>query len=673
MPIIDRDGRPFSARTVDEDERMLAEEIAGLTADEQEVLRTLVAEAEQGRTDLVDIMAEAEYERIPVDPLTFLTDPYYLGETGASMWPKLREDFVDLFNGGYTEAIMGGSLGAGKSYFVTTALAYILYQMSCLRDPQRAYGIDPGSYIYIAILAKTEKVARRVPVEELLAKINRSPYFEDVFPHKTVISELEIRFHKKIMVVAGSTASSATIGLNIFAGMIDEAAFMGTEKHIDRYGKHGTSDRSEVIYKAITRRMKSRFQRSGKLPGCFFLVSSKDRPSAFIETRIREAKTEADPSVFVRERATWDVKPREAFSAKTFSVVVGNDRVRSKVLASDKEAAVFREMGCHVIEVPEDYRKDFERDPEGSIKDIAGIATEAVSPFIHRVEAIGEAEDPTLPRPLVEDEWVAGTRLEILWRNIAALLTRKIPGGFEEEFWRPRRHPNAIRYVHIDPSLTGDSTGLTMAHVASWTEVVRRAADGNEYVELAPIIETDLMLRVIPPAGDEILLSDVRSIVYQFQEHGFQVGYVSMDSYQSADGLQQFRRRGVEAEVVSVDRTRDPYDTLKTCLYEHRLRYYPHKVLQRELHQLQRTPAGKIDHPATGTKDVADSLAGSVFSLTIKMPGRPIPMTPGLRTGRDEAEDHSWVTGGKVPVSSADPRPVTKRSVDDLPMPFTKG
>jgi hypothetical protein len=52
----------------------------------------------------------------PVDIRTFLTEPYFLGETGASLWPKLLDDIVELFEGQYEEALLGGSLGWGKCH-----------------------------------------------------------------------------------------------------------------------------------------------------------------------------------------------------------------------------------------------------------------------------------------------------------------------------------------------------------------------------------------------------------------------------------------------------------------------------------------------------------------------------------------------------------------------------
>ena len=701
MPILDDKGRPRSVRTEDEEEELLLEQISRLPPDEQEALREVHDIAIGGRWGEYEQLAEIEYARKPVGIETFLTDPYFLGESGNSLWPRLRADMIELFEGDYYEGVLGGSIGWGKSFFATCAMAYTIYQMSCLRNPQKTYGIDSGSYIYIAMLSVTEKVARRVAVNELIGKIEHSRYFKEHFPLKAAPSQLEIKFPSQIQVVAGSTGSSAIIGLNVFAGFIDESSFMGDAKEVDRSGKFIAADNGEKIYKSIIRRMKSRFQRAGRLPGVLLTVSSKERPGAFIEKRVREAREQGDKHFFVREYATWDVKPAEFFSQETFKVVAGNDKIQSRILTSDdpKEEERYRELGLQVIEVPVDYRPDFERDIDGSLRDVAGIATESVSPFMQRTDTIFDAADPTLPMGTRDEdgtpieEWVANRPLQIHWPSIAVQFERKLAGGFVEVGWRPLRHPNAIRYVHIDASLTGDATGLAIGHIANWTEVVRRAFGGDEYTELAPVLETDLLLRIIPPPGDEILLSDVRNIVYQYIEHGFPVGYGSMDQYQPADSSQQFRKRGIEAERVAVDRTTEPYDVLKGAFYEKRIRTQAHAHLAIELRNLQRVPTSggrvKIDHPklmtgpkgnqVRGTKDLADALAGLVYGITQRSPGRPIPPMLGTSDSAtsDKKDDPSWVTGGSVMVGEDSGRNPSRGGMvkpgGGPPLPFVKG
>ena len=222
MTILDINGRPRSERTDEEELRILRQDIERLPPEEQAALKEVYASLLSEESEPYEALSEAEYRVAPVDIRTFLTEPYFLGETGASLWPKLTDDLVSLFEGNYEEAVFGGSLGWGKSFCSTTAMAYVLYQMSCLRNPQRAYGIDIGSHIYVAMISVTEKVAKRVVINELIGKIRHSRYFQEHFPSKEAPSQLEVRFPNNIQVVAGSTTSSAMIGLNVFSGIIDE-------------------------------------------------------------------------------------------------------------------------------------------------------------------------------------------------------------------------------------------------------------------------------------------------------------------------------------------------------------------------------------------------------------------------------------------------------------------
>jgi hypothetical protein len=605
------------------------------------------------------------------------------------------QDVYDLSVPETENAVVNGIV-IHNSFFSTTAMAYVVYQMSCLRNPQRAYGIDPGSNIYVAMLSVTEKVAKRVVINELIGKIRHSRYFQDHFKGKEAPSQLEVRFPKNVQVVAGSTGSSAVIGLNVFSGLIDEASFLGESKKLDRHGREVVVDLGETIYKSIIRRMKSRFQRVGRLPGVLLLASSKERPSAFIEKRVQQARETDDPMVFVMEYSTWDVLPRDRFSDKFFKVVVGTERISSRILSGDpEEEQRYRDLGLQIIEVPEDYRIDFTQDIDGSLRDIGGVATDVVSQYMNRTEKVYDCQDATLEYPVGEDEssgpmeqWVANIPLPIMWHRIAKPFKRRLPGGFEEDAWQPIRHPQAVRFVHIDTSYSGDNSGITIAHIAGWTEVVRRDAMGDEYNELAPRIEADLVLGVIPPPGDEIMLADLRGIVYQFVAHGFAVVYASLDSFQSIDTIQQFNKHGIEAEVVSIDRTTEPYDTLKTVIYEDRFRMAPHSVAIKEFRYLQRVPKRggqvKIDHPkknpdgTPGSKDIADSIAGVVYALSKKAPGRPMAPMMSSRESFDEKQDDTWVTGGKVLVQSTHVQGKRQTVVDDRGngssiLPFLKG
>ena len=122
---------------------------------------------------------------------------------------------------------------------------------------------------------------------------------------------------------------------------------------------------------------------------------------------------------------------------------------------------------------------------------------------------------------------------------------------------RPLLHPKAPRSVHIDPSLTGDATGFCMAHIGGWKDVERRSDTlSAPFFERAPIYVVDVILQIVPPPGDEIVLAEIRSLIYELNSHGYTITNVTVDSYQCFTGDTKVRLldgRSVSFEDLSTE------------------------------------------------------------------------------------------------------------------------
>ena len=1014
-------GRARSERTLQEQLQLLQQDINALSADERATLLLALQELENSTptsegpaptSTLLDSFARVEWERQPVDVEQFIKDEYYLGKTCDNLYPKLLEDMKELFSGGYHECVLSGSIGWGKTFFASIGVCRLLYELSCMRDPQKSYGLAPGSVIAITCFSVNEMLAMKVVFENIINKLQASPYFKEHFPYE--LTKKEMRFpSKKLWLAARASTDSSALGLNTIGALVDEclhadawvlladgctarvedlcaqgeaivqtfdfaqdrsvaakaffkrstdqecfdvrldtgeclraswnhpvavrrgvqylfitvrdivdgdevltfgevdsrapcrtrgedqaalgggeddpfvgrsprsgcsacesvtcggsveaasthvwgiesaewrvavgraesahrcrtkgsnrepgnaciaveatdweedshprvqAGIGGAEPHArlsshgriaaedlrvkrvaaeegrlplfgvcdaDKSGAYGTSlsvgapsrgdtrcapgrdalrvrgvfgavsvgwsqaedgagfpgdvgrrdaacsgseaprvhvqpsrtreddrrdaalrgarlgvrglgrtlavgrvvsksslgvlptydvsvpgyevfvadgvlvhntnfmpdipksmrgrmgtevtGRAQSIYNTIKRRMKSRFSRQGQLPGMLFIVSSKKTKDDFTAKLIRTMKTDA--SMFVRDYAQWDVKPEEFFTAKKFPVLCGNEATPSKILTED-EAAVLRskelDEGLVILDVPEEFRSDFENDLEGAIRDIGGISTVAMSPFIQRREKLVAAVDSRLAHPFSTLEYEIGTPASFEWGR----MVRAYKNHHGEMVWQPLINPSAPRHVHIDPSLSGDCTGLVMAHVAGMKDVTRRK-DGKAHVERLPIFLVDLALRIRPPTAGEIDLGDVRQLVYMLRDHGYRISLLTMDRYNSADTLQQVRKKGIKSELLSVDLKTDPYDHLKTAFYEGRVVMYDYPPLLHELQQLEKDHRkNKVDHPPHGSKDIADAMAGALFSLSqTRASGSALPILPGL-------------------------------------------
>lgn len=642
----------------------IVNDLTGLDSDEIEFVLEMLTSEELGKE-----VSFVEYKHDPVDMHTFLMDPYYMGVVGRTLFPKWIEDLIEMFSGNYHEAIIGGAIGTGKSTFAHVAVIRMLYEASCLRNPQASYGIMDGTPICFANVGVNKTNAQKVVFEGIASKLQLSKYFMDQYtPSKK--SSKEIVFADNIQITPGSSTETGVIGMNILGGIIDESNFFDSGKmkapQKASHARWGHYSKAEVLYSAIQRRMKSRFMRYGKLPGILLLISSKKTVHDFTEKRIRESQ--GDPTVFVRDYAQYDVKDRKYFSPKTFSVLIGNDRVSSRILA-ENEVEEFKgkvddggkEM--YVIDVPDDFRTDFENDVEGAIRDVAGIATHAISNFIQKREKIYEMINHSRSHPFSEVSYDMSKGGGFLWN----LIVRQNDSGEYE----PLLNPKAVRHAHLDLSLTGCSAGLAIGHISHYTDVVRkrRGPDGSIslHKEIAPYIVFDIVLQIIPPLGDEIDLAGVRALIYDLAEHGFPIRFVSMDTFQSAETRQHLTKKGFRAEHISTVSSTEPYDCAKTALYENRVDCYNYEILNDELKGLEKNEeTNKIDKKASGSKDVADCFAGVIVSLTTKVKHRLPAMELGTSESKIDDKD-DWILQTKHANFDKDGKPVER------PLPFLKG
>jgi hypothetical protein len=308
---------------------------------------------------------------------------------------------------------------------------------------------------------------------------------------------------------------------------------------------------------------------------------------------------------------------------------------------------------CVLIDVPEDFRTDFESNLESSIRDIAGVATVSVNPYIQRRDKIATAMENNREHPFTVVIYDPSRGGNFIWDRLVDTKMVRGASGVREPMWKPLINPDVPRHVHIDPSLRGDATGLCMSHICGYKQVIRRTEDGRQFAERAPVYYVDLVLQIVPPIGGEIVLGDLRHLVYDLSGHGFMITRVSLDSWQSADTIQQMKQRGYRAEVLSVDVTPDPYDNLKTALYEDRVQLYNYPPLRKELETLQEDRRGrrrKIDHPPTGSKDCSDALAGCLYTLSQRSINEPLPIIQHSAYAQDPwmPEQHQAALAGML-------------------------
>ena len=639
MPIVQEHGRWRSVRTPDERKTAATNLVAKLDPRERTMLQKILNDYQTtGKSGIVGEVAEIEWDEQPMPVAEWLMNEELIGETGHDMYPQLRADMVELFEGDYHEAILTGAIGWGKDFFATTAVMRMLYELNCLKNPQHTLGLAQGEPIHIVPISKTIASARRVVFGGICKKLALANWFRGKYEETME----EVRFKKKgIYIVGGASQDAAALGLNVICAVVDESNFLGEGKVTTGSASAKAEDKATMIYNALARRVKARYKRHG-VRGLVMLVSSKRSTSDFTERRIHTAIKQNDPGVFVRDYAIWNVHPGPYENQKWYRVSVNPKEGRCKLLERDEDTAL---PGSLVFKFPEDYLDEFRGDPDGATRDIAGIATDFIGrPFMtHRlmIDTMFQAQRLS---PFTTGEWYTNTKLKIQWEKVLTQNANADPV--------PVCCPGAVRHVAIDMSVNQCATGLVVAHICGKTEVERRDPTTQEkVVEWAPVIHVDGVLRAVAPDGGDIDHAEVRAVIYRMIAEGYPIRSVSMDQFMAPPNLQLFKKRGLRtAEVGARTAHLKPYMTLRQTIYESRISCPFHPILNKELRELEIDDKGaKIKHPPKGSQDLADALANCVYYLSEHgQLGDPLGPSLGITTRESTGKTPKWSQGDTI-------------------------
>lgn len=603
----------------------------GFTRNDIEMLMQILRDNEGNEVEILQSLMGYTYKYVPVKTREFIESPQYLGLEGQ-VFPRLLDDLEELFDGDYVEAVLTGAIGWGKSTFAEIATCRMLYEISCLRDPQKVYGLMKGSVIVLLNVGVTRDNAKKVVFQGIKNKIHASPYFVEKYPYGPWNNEL--RFPNNVWLFPATAGDSGVIGYNVFGGVMDEVNFMSViENSKARTTTNGKYDQADSLQKSLIRRMKSRFMKKGKLPGILLQISSSRYPEDYTERRLKDA--EEDPTIFTRRYAQWDTLPADRWTGKKFWISLGDGTEAPRIIENEEEYAKAEEKNLPLLEIPEEFRKDFEGDIDAAIRDFAGRPTLTIRPYIRYrskvVEALSKGAEIGLEHPFsLEESTLQDKGVFLMDKLRIPRLKKQIDSAVGEERKRLERELSFLRskprFVHADLSYSGDSTGFAMGYVQGYKAVTRRNEEGIEYTMKAPIIVIEFMLRIKPPKGGEIQFADVRSLVYELRSYGYPIRRVTYDSFQSKDSQQQFKQAGIDSVTVSADTNPAVYEAYKNALYEDRLITYHYDPLFEETIRLERNEKkNKVDHPANGSKDVADAVAGVCYACESEGVKEPTP------------------------------------------------
>lgn len=601
-----------------------------LTPHEKDFVHTTLADLIRGDQDKLKVLWEVDYVRKPVSIEKFITDPDYFGplcypdgEGGTeSIYPCWRRELMELYSkeNEITEVVVTGCIGSGKTTYALVALAYKLYVLTCLRDPFSYYGLMRGTSSFVfGLFNATRELSSNVHVAKILGAFNSCKYFRWLTQGTTdkLVRETGVlEFPNSIKFAFGSRAMHA-LGQDIIGGLLDEMNFQTVTD---------TTNQARDLYRNTKRRIESRFPaRPGvgrKSPGLLFLVSSRKSDEDFLDQHIKEHTDQTGTSTRIISFSLWEAKGHIAgmYSGKTFRMLVGDDRHRSRILEDGEPSP----DGYRVIDVPVEHRKEFVDDPDGSLMDLAGVSIKGGGrPLIQR-DKIYECIDydkSYYPRshPFKVPIVTIGVRSDNMIEDdfIPDNIVQCVDPYAKK--YVPRINPLAKRFIHLDPATTGDCRfGFCMGHVAGRTKVVRRDKTTlNDYSIVAPIIYIDLVLGIYHPPGDEIDFAKVRSFIFFLRKLGFPISHISADTYQSSDTLQIFKKLDYTTKRVSLDLKPDNYGMFRQAIHEGRLYVYDYSPFIEEAIWLQQDPTDdyRVFCLEKRHKDISDAVAGVVAHI----------------------------------------------------------
>lgn len=603
--------------------------IASLSEEDRALYDEMLAELRASGT--VPDIWKHDYVKAPPTIEEFITDDYYLGralrpsEDNQGLFPIWRKDLINDFDidSKIHNAVLTGSMGTGKTYVAVVILLYRLAVTTFLRNPQNFFGLSRGSKIIYNTLSVTKAAVTETAFGDAMNFMAQSGYFTQECGFNPdmqyAAGRIEIKKtlpdnrHCEIYLTAGSKGQHI-LGRNVLGVLLDEGNFR-LEKDPDI--------RAYELYDQIRQRIKNRFQKvAGFLPAISLLASSAADESSFTERVITDINNAKDPATQkVYRYAVYEVKAHVLrLSPRWFKVAYGLKNLDPFILGGFYtktgepigEGHELPPNGASTELVPMDFYEEFRRNCRNSLMSQSGISVGGSFRFLsstvdleHCVELstglINPCKAEMIPLSAEDD------------KNVWDYLTHKNFLTRVASRYQPLRHPNAMRYVHLDLA-TQTMAGLGICHLVGHQLVEGIVKDGQPFSEYRLVVEYDFLLTIIAGETKPINLEKIQRFIFWLRDWcNYRFGIVTADQFQSDMPLQMLEAGGFKVGKLSVDRDKTVYNAFRTAVQEWRVRIYHQSQLWRELENLLEMNK-KFDHPPTGSKDTSDGAAGALFN-----------------------------------------------------------
>lgn len=318
----------------------------------------------------------------PVSFRTFVTDKDYGNN------PDMYEYWLDQgmsMDDSISEIICDGSLGGGKSFFMSWWVAYRIYLLFQAGSPHKQLGISRESVIYGLYFSVSLSMAQKSGFQYLYNIFRTHKWFQQNAPINDQLRS-SIQFVDKNFQIDFASGFSHQVGLNVFCFILDEGNFRGSKDGVGQ-GTAEQYDEVTQLYEQLLDRQTSRFARpDGSINALAALVSSASFQSSFSEKR--KAVIKNNPHARIITSRAYEVKPQN-FSKEKFKVFIGAGTIEPCLIESDDhQKKVLHQAGLegfekeYIYEVPVNLLPNFKANVVLALQNHCGIPTNMSSSFL---------------------------------------------------------------------------------------------------------------------------------------------------------------------------------------------------------------------------------------------------------------------------------------------------
>ena len=581
-------------------------------------LEILKEYSQDGQSAILEDLKYSDYEEIPVDIITFITEERYLGrglwikdeftgERKCTVFPYwievLKDIFPDNVSTKYNTIVLTGSIGLGKSFIAVLCQLYLLYRMMCLKDPYQFYSLQPIDKITFSMLNVTLEAAQGVGWDKMQQLLQSSEWFMERGNMNASRTNPQWQPPKGIELVFGSS-NRHVVGRALFSNFSDEVNF-GVGNNVEKQ-----KAKLKKMISQIDARMISRFGKGTYLPTMNIIASSKDSEQAFMESYIEMKRQNESRTTLIVDEPQWIVRNDKGSpdDPGAFYVAVGNKFLAHELLpvgATKEEVDSYREKGYFMLKVPPIYREAFEDNIDLALTDNAGISTSSSTKYISGVR-LNQIKTDTYKNPFTKDIIEVGNSPDDI---------NQYSNFFDLARVNPRDMVRPL-FIHLDMSLSGDKTGIAGVWITGKRPPQVGSNDPSKELEF----KVAFSVSVKAPKGFQVSFEKNRNFIRWLRDRGFAIKGVSSDTYQSAQIQQQLKADNFKTKILSVDRVDSstkqclPYAFFKSAINERHLQLYKDcDLLTNEIVSLERLSDGHIDHPQNFSKDQADAVCGALY------------------------------------------------------------